>query len=142
MDDASNPVTQFFDAYAAAVNAKDVGAFSALYADDVHIFDAWEHWQYSGIDAWRAMAAGWFGSLGDETVEVSFDEVGSAVGQDAALGHAAVTFAAVSAAGERLRAMTNRFSVGLQMRDGAWKVVHEHSSLPIDLGSGKGIFER
>lgn len=37
--------------------------------------------------------------------------------------------------------MTNRFSVGLEKRDGAWKVVHEHSSLPIDLGSGKAVFE-
>ncbi|WP_426300379.1 nuclear transport factor 2 family protein [Arthrobacter sp. R-11] len=88
------------------------------------------------------MATAWFGSLGDETVEVGFSEVGSAVGQDVAFGHAAVTFAAVSGSGERLRAMTNRFSVGLGLRDGAWKVVHEHSSLPIDLGSGKGIFER
>jgi ketosteroid isomerase-like protein len=137
----NNPVIQFFEAYAAAVNAKDVDAFTDLYADDVHVFDAWERWQHSGIESWRAMAAGWFGSLGDETVHVSFDEVGSAVGQDVALGHAAVTFAAVSASGERLRAMTNRFSVGLEKRDGGWKVVHEHSSLPIDLGSGKGIFE-
>lgn len=142
MDDDSNPVTQFFHHYAAAVNAKDVDGFIALYADDVHVFDAWEQWEISGIEAWRGMAAGWFGSLGDETVEVGFGEAGSAVGHDLAFGHAAVTFAAVSASGERLRAMTNRFSVGLALRDGAWKVVHEHTSLPIDLGSGKGIFER
>ena len=142
MDSDSNPVTLFLGVYAAAVNAKDVEAFTALYADDVHVFDAWEQWECSGIEAWRDLATAWFGSLGDETVEVGFSEVGSAVGQDVAFGHAAVTFAAVSASGERLRAMTNRFSVGLALRDGAWKVVHEHSSLPIDLGSGKGIFER
>ena len=68
----------------------------AIYADDVHVFDAWNQWQYSGLEAWRAMAAGWFGSLGDdETVEVRF--------------------------------------TGLEQQNGTWKIVHEHSSLPIDL---------
>jgi len=138
----TTPVTQALAAYAAAVHAKDVEAFTALYADDVHVFDSWGQWQYSGIGEWREMAAGWFGSLGDERVEVEFRDVRSSVGEDVAFGHAAVTFAGVSARGERLRSMTNRLTLSLVKREGVWKIVHEHSSLPIDLESGKGIFSR
>ncbi|TXN30049.1 YybH family protein [Lacisediminihabitans profunda] len=136
------PVGRTLAAYAAAVNAKDVDAFAALYDDDVHIFDSWGQWQYSGIDEWRAMATGWFESLGDETVEVGFADLRSTIGDDVAFGHAAVTFTGISATGERQRAMTNRLSIGLQRKDGAWRVVHEHTSLPIDLESGSAIFSR
>ncbi|HEY8912146.1 SgcJ/EcaC family oxidoreductase [Lacisediminihabitans sp.] len=134
------PVGRTLAAYAAAVNAKDVDAFAAIYDDDVHIFDSWGRWQYSGIDEWRAMATGWFESLGDETVEVGFADLRSVVGDDVAFGHAAVTFTGISATAERERAMTNRLSIGLHKKDGVWKVVHEHTSLPIDMESGSAIF--
>lgn len=88
------------------------------------------------------MAAGWFGSLGDERVEVEFHDVRSSIGEDIAFGHAAVTFAGVSAQGERLRSMTNRLTLNLVKKEGLWKIVHEHSSLPIDMESGKAIFSQ
>ena len=140
MINEATPVTHALDVYAAAVYAKDVEGFTALYDDDIHVFDSWGQWQYQGIDQWRGMAAGWFGSLGDERVQVEFNDVQSAVGEDVAFGHAAVTFAGVSADGERLRAMTNRITVNLAKKNGVWKIAHEHSSLPIDLETGKGMF--
>jgi ketosteroid isomerase-like protein len=135
-----NPVTEAMDAYAAAVYAKDLEAFITLYADGVHVFDSWGQWQYYGIDAWRAMAAGWFPSLGAERVEVGFDLVSSCVGDNVAFGSAAVTFSGISADGTRLRSMTNRITMGLEKKAGVWKIAHEHSSLPIDMATGKGIF--
>jgi uncharacterized protein (TIGR02246 family) len=134
------PVTQALDSYAAAVHAKDVDAFTALYDDNVHIYDSWGRWQYKGIDAWRSMAGEWFSSLGDERVQVEFNDVQSVAGEDVAFGHAAVTFAGISAEGERLRAMTNRFTMCLEKKNDGWKISHEHSSLPIDMETGKGIF--
>jgi uncharacterized protein (TIGR02246 family) len=134
------PVSQALDSYAAAVHAKDVDAFTALYTDNVHIYDSWGQWQYTGIEAWRSMASEWFSSLGDERVQVEFNDVQSVAGEKVAFGHAAVTFAGVSADGDRLRAMTNRFTICLEKKDDAWKISHEHSSLPIDMETGKGIF--
>ncbi|MBG6060125.1 uncharacterized protein (TIGR02246 family) [Cryobacterium sp. MP_M5] len=136
------PVTRALEAYAAAVRAKDVDAFADIYAEDVHVFDAWGRWEHVGIAAWRAMATEWFGSLGTELVDVTFAEVRSSIGSNVAFASAAVTYAATSAAGESLRSMTNRITVGLERQDGTWKVVHEHTSLPIDLASGRGIFSR
>jgi uncharacterized protein (TIGR02246 family) len=134
------PVTQALDSYAAAVHAKDVDAFTALYDDNVHIYDSWGQWQYTGLDAWQAMAGEWFSSLGDERVQVEFNDVQSVAGEDVAFGHAAVTFAGISAEGQRLRAMTNRFTICLEKKNDGWKISHEHSSLPIDMETGKGIF--
>jgi uncharacterized protein (TIGR02246 family) len=142
MTDQQADIQAVLDAYAAAVYARDVDAFVALYDDDVHFFDAWNHFETRGIDAWRAMVTDWFGAHGDERVPVEFNDVEIAGSGDVAFAHAAVTFAGESASGERLRATTNRFTFCLARRDGAWKIVHQHSSLPIDMASMKAIFER
>jgi uncharacterized protein (TIGR02246 family) len=130
-------VESLLDAYRDAVDAKDVDAFVAIFADDVLVFDMWGTWSHDGIDAWREMAEGWFGSLGDERVRVDFDDVQTTVGEDVAVLSAFVTFAGLSADGEELRSMNNRLTWGLRTVDGTWKVVHEHTSAPVEIATGK-----
>jgi uncharacterized protein (TIGR02246 family) len=130
-------VESLLDAYRDAVDAKDVDAFVAIFADDVLVFDMWGTWSHDGIDAWREMAEGWFGSLGDERVRVDFDDVQTTVGEDVAVLSAFVTFAGLSADGEELRSMNNRLTWGLRTVDGTWKVVHEHTSAPVEMATGK-----
>ena len=125
------------EAYRDAVHAKDVEAFVAIFADDVRVFDMWGTWSHDGIDSWREMAVGWFGSLGDELVRVEFDDVQTTVGDDTAVLSAFVTFAGLSADGEELRSMNNRLTWGLRKTDGTWKVVHEHTSAPVEMATGK-----
>ena len=98
-------VAALLESYRDAVYAKDVEAFVAIFADDVRVFDMWGTWSHDGIDSWREMAVGWFGSLGDELVRVAFDEVQTTVGDDTAVLSAFVTFAGLSADGEELRSM-------------------------------------
>ena len=119
-------------AYAAAVRAKDVDAFVGLYSDDVRTFDLWEQWTYDGKEALRAMVAEWFGSLpADEEVVIRFDEVRTQAGSDVAAVSAFTTFAAVSPDGTELRSMNNRLTWVLRKdANGAWKIVHEHTSAP------------
>ncbi len=137
-----NPVPAVLAAYQAAVLAKDVDAFVALYAEDVRVFDMWGTWEYRGLAAWRAMAADWFGSLGDERVVVDFAEVQVELSPGLASGHAFARYAAVDAAGTELRALNNRISIVLRHEAGAWKIVHEHSSAPIAFDTTKAIFKR
>ena len=120
------------EAYAAAVRAKDVDAFLDLYADDVRTFDLWSDWSYDGKEALRAMVSEWFGSLGDdEVVAVRFDDVCTQAGADVGAISAFTTFAAVSPEGAELRSMNNRLTWVLRREgEGAWKVVHEHTSAP------------
>ena len=142
MMEPDNLIDAVLQRYAAAVHAKDVEAFAALYAADVRVFDLWGEWACEGIAAWRAMAESWFGSLGDERVVVTFDSVRTMVAGDMALVHGFVTYQGVARDGTPLRAMHNRMTQGLRRRDGAWKVVHEHTSSPVDFATGKAMLSR
>jgi uncharacterized protein (TIGR02246 family) len=141
MTDAA-AIEAVLEAYRAAVHAKDVDAFAAIFADDVRVFDMWGTWSHDGIDSWREMAVGWFGSLGDELVRVEFADVQTTVGEDVAVVSAFVTFAGLSAEGEELRSMNNRLSWGLRKTGGSWKVVHEHTSAPVEMETGKVDLKR
>jgi len=135
-------VGSLLEAYRGAVHAKDVDAFVAIFADDVRVFDMWGAWSHDGIDAWREMAEAWFGSLGDERVRVEFDDVQTTVGEDVAVLSAFVTFAGLSADGNELRSMNNRLTWGLRKTAGTWKVVHEHTSAPVEMATGKVDLKR
>lgn len=142
MNQQEKIIFQVLDAYKAAVHAKDVDAFVSLYAQDLVVFDMWGEWSYKGIDAWRKMVTDWFGSLGSERVVIETDEVQVIAASNLASIHAFVTFQGVSATGEKLRAMQNRFTWVLKNTTGEWKIVHEHSSAPIDLETSKAMLQR
>ncbi len=142
MNAPSGPVQAALERYAAAVRAKDVEAFVALYAADVHVFDMWGRWSLRGIQAWREMAHGWFASLGEEYVVVGFEDVEAVAADDLAIGHATATYTAYSAEGTRLRSLDNRITLALRRRDGDWRIVHEHTSAPIEHASLKAVLRR
>ncbi|MCD0164834.1 nuclear transport factor 2 family protein [Deinococcus sp. 12RED42] len=131
------PPEQILRAYAEAVYARDTQALLALYHPQVTVYDLWEHWQYDGLNAWRGMIEGWFASLGEERVQVTFDDIRTHVTPDMALVHAFATYAGLSASGERLRAMNNRLSLTLTRSGDQWLILHEHSSAPADFETGK-----
>lgn len=128
--------------YAGSVRDKDVEAFVALYDTDVHVFDMWGRWSLRGIDAWRAMAREWFGSLGGEQVVVAYADAEASMAGGLVVGHATVTYTAQSAAGEPLRSLDNRMTMALRRRGDAWLVFHEHSSAPIDHASLQARLQR
>ena len=138
MDIPERAITAVIDGYRAAILAKDLDAFMALYDPQVRIFDTWALAPYDAT-AWRAMAEGWFASLGGETVAVRVDAVRTTPGPDLALVSARVTYAGISATGQELRSMQNRLTWVLRPAAGALRIVHEHTSVPVDMRTGKGI---
>jgi ketosteroid isomerase-like protein len=138
----TDPVSAAFAWYAASAYAKDVDAFVTIYTHDVHVFDMWNQWELRGIEAWRDMAKGWLGSLGDGRVAVRFSDVASVVSANLALGHATVTYTAESADGKVLRSLDNRMTIAMRREGGLWKIFHEHTSGPIAHESMKGIIRR
>lgn len=142
MNELEKPIMRMLAAYKAAVFAKDVDAFVTLYDQDVLVFDLWGQWSYRGVAAWRGMVEGWFGSLGTERVVVEVDDVESVLAREVAVVCAFVTYKGMSAEGKELRSMVNRLTWVLEQKGGAWKVVHEHTSAPIDVETGKVILQR
>jgi ketosteroid isomerase-like protein len=41
-----------------------------------------------------------------------------------------------------LRSLDNRLTATLRQKSDGWKIIHQHTSLPIDLETAKGIFKR
>lgn len=142
MSEMTDPILEALSRYSAAVYDKDVSAFVALYADELHVFDMWNTWELRGLVAWREMAEGWFASLGDERVVVKAHDVASEVLGDLALGHATLTFTAISAQGQELRSLDNRLTLALRREGEGWKIFHQHTSGPINHETFKGSINR
>ena len=135
------PIRQVLAGYQAAVLAKDADAFVALYADDALICELWGTWTHD-IASWREMAKGWFAFLGDGTSKVEANDVRITVSGDMAMLTAFLTYRGFDGAGVEQRSLDNRLSWVLRQRDGRWRVLHEHTSVPIAHEDGKGIFKR
>ena len=140
----ANPMTPntVLDAYAAAVYDRDAPAFLQLYDADARVFDTWGLWSYEGTASRRQAIEGWFSSLGQERVKVSFDDVQATVGTELAVMTATGRYAAISADGVEIRSMQNRFTWALKLTGGRWLIAHEHTSVPIGFSDLKGILQR
>ncbi|WP_276356075.1 YybH family protein [Cohnella caldifontis] len=128
--------------YKSAILERDVEKFTAAFAPDIHAYDCWEDWEIVGQSDWRRMVEGWFGGLAEEgvTLKTDFHDVAVEEDSNVAFVRCAVTFAAYNPSGEKLRQMTNRFTMGLRKDGGSWSIAHQHSSLPISMETGKGLF--
>jgi ketosteroid isomerase-like protein len=142
VDKLNNPILQVLEDYKAAVWAKDVDSFVALYDRETVAFDMWGAWSHNGIASWRAVAEGWFGSLGNERVVVDFSDAQSIVAADLAVVHAFANYKAVDADGMELRSMDNRLTMTLRRQADGWKIVHQHTSSPIEVGTAQVMFRR
>ncbi|MCA9756905.1 MAG: nuclear transport factor 2 family protein [Candidatus Eisenbacteria bacterium] len=142
MVSSERSVSDLFHLYASAVRNRDADALMSLYHGTVRVFDAWGVWSYEGGPAWRKVVEQWFESLGDETLVVRFDDSQVVSGEELASATAIVTYAAMTAEGAPLRSMQNRLTWLLARENGAWKIVHEHTSAPIGFDDMKAILER
>jgi ketosteroid isomerase-like protein len=127
----SEVILQVLAAYKSAVYEKNVAAFMQLYDENVRIFDTWGIWLFESAAARQPVIQQWLGSLGSERVTVNFDDVLVTCSHDIAIVSAIGTYAAISVDGVELRSMQNRFTWGLKSVENNWKIIHEHTSVPI-----------
>jgi uncharacterized protein (TIGR02246 family) len=141
MSTTEKQIASMLQRYVDAVRDKDAGALLALYAPDMRSFDLWGRWSHDAA-SWRTSVEQWFGSLGDETVAVRFDELRITGNEEFASASAIGSYAAIAADGSVLRSMQNRFTWVLARHDTGWRVLHEHSSAPIDATSLQVILQK
>ncbi len=142
MNELEKKIMQVLDAYKSAVFAKDVDAFVNLYDQEARVFDLWQKWSYDGIEAWRGNVTDWFNSLGTERVAVEVDNVEISATDRLATAYGFVTYKGLLADGKELRAMQNRLTWVLKPKDGKWKIIHEHTSAPVNAETSKVILQR
>jgi ketosteroid isomerase-like protein len=122
----------FFEAYKSSVLNKQADKLMHLYDEGIIAFDMWGRWSYVGGGPWREMNEEWLDSLGPETVFVEFDDINVVYGAEVSAVYATVSYKAVSEKGQILRSMQNRLTWVARQKNGAWKIVHQHTSAPID----------
>jgi ketosteroid isomerase-like protein len=142
MADLEKQARQALDTYKSAVLAKNVETFMHLYDPEVRVLDTWGTWSYEGAAAWRIAVEGWFSSLGNQTVRVTFEDVRITAEPGLVLVSAFVRYAASSAEGQEVRAMQNRITWVMKSRGHVLRIVHEHTSTPIGFEDAKAIFSR
>lgn len=129
------------ESYKSAVLTKDVEKFQAIYSDQIMVFDLWGKWCHRGRQEWAQSAQDWFRSLGSDSIVVEFTDLNESAFERQGFLSGLVHYTARSSSGVQLRTMTNRITWILEKVDESWRVVHEHTSVPLDFESGKGIFK-
>ena len=136
-------IDELLDRYRTTVYDKDLEGFIELYDEEARVFDLWGRWLYKGTAEWRGPASEWFSSLGTDRSSPEFHDVRIDAGDGVAAVNAFVTYRGISADGKELRSMDNRLTWVLRKsRDGAWKIIHEHTSAPVDTETGKVTLHR
>ena len=142
MADINKEIESLFETYKNAVSQKDLETYSSIFDEKVRVFDMWEQWTYDGLAAWKGMAKDWFSSLGSDRDVITFDDIQIQTSGEMAIVSAFVRFTAVSETGEALRYLDNRLTWVVLKKEGTWKIVHQHTSGPIDFKTMKVVLRR
>jgi uncharacterized protein (TIGR02246 family) len=135
-------IESLFEAYKNAVYQKDMEAFAAIFDEQVLVFDMWMQWTYEGLPAWRSMVQDWFTMLGTDRDVVTFSGIQIHASGNIATATAFARFTAVSEKGEELRYLENRLTWVVQQKEGGWKIIHQHTSSPINFETMQAILRR
>lgn len=124
---------EFASAYQRTVRERDLPGHLALYSNKILAFDQWGDWQVQGMGPWERIVEEWFGSIAvGETVEVDFLHAHTLEAPDLAYFTAIAKFAAHDAQGKVIRYLHSRFTAVMRVEKDEWKVIHQHTSCPID----------
>ncbi len=122
-----------------AVRDKNAAKLVAHHAPGVLSYDLLEPLQYRGIDAVRQRGQTWFdGYDGPIVYEIVGLQVVAAF--DVAFCYGLHRVSGTTKGGRKID-MHWRATQGFQRIDGAWRIVHEHASIPFDMNTGKVSFE-
>ena len=142
MPTITTEIESLFKTYKDAVFEKDIETFSSLFDENVRVFDMWQQWTYEGLAAWMGMVKDWFSSLATNRDVITYEDIQIQTSGEMAVATAIVRFTAVSETGEDLRYLEERLTWGIVKKSGSWKIVHQHTSGPVDFNSMKVILKR
>lgn len=128
-------IRMLMDDLAKAIRAEDVAGVVAHYAPDVLTFDVVNPLRLTGRDAVGRRLEVWFssfrGRIGYELRDLSIT-----AGDEIAFGHSLNHVSGTLTDGTKLD-MWWRATVCYRKIDGRWMITHDHSSVPMDVASGR-----
>jgi uncharacterized protein (TIGR02246 family) len=128
-------IRQLMEDWMSALSAKDLDRLMKHYAPEVRFFDAVPPFQHQGAAAYRGSWEACFPYL-PPSIGAEMRGMKITVGGDTAFAHG-FTRVTNRETGQAATCGWVRATVCFQRRDGTWKVVHEHVSVPFDPQTGK-----
>lgn len=125
--------------YVDAARRKDLAEVMSCYARDLVAFDLMPPLRQGGVAAYEKLWDQAF-SMTEGPFGVEMRDLSIAASGDVAFACALEHVKAAAKDGPGAD-MWLRWTAGLRRVDGAWRIVHEHTSVPIDMESSKGIFD-
>jgi uncharacterized protein (TIGR02246 family) len=122
-----------------AIRAKDVQGSLSSYAPDVVLFDVVGLLRSIGLAAARKRLTEWFSSF-QGPIGYELRDLRIATGGDVAFSYSLNHVSAATTAGDKLD-MWWRATVCYRKINGAWRITHEHASVPFDVASGQASLD-
>lgn len=125
--------------YCESAQTKDLALHLSLYSDDVYLYDCWDTWEIKGKEALSESVEDWFDGLVEEEVNLKVQFIDPIFESTDSLAfiHSEVLFTAYDKDNYELRHISNRFTFNLKKMNNEWKIIHQHSSLPINPSTAK-----
>lgn len=123
----------------AAVRAKDAAELVSHHAADVVSYDLLLPLRYEGVEAVRQRGQQWFDGF-DGPMGYEVHDLRVYADSDVAFCHGLHHVTGTTKTGQKID-MWWRATQGFQRLDGAWRIVHEHGSVPFDMVTGKVSFD-
>jgi uncharacterized protein (TIGR02246 family) len=133
--EANQELEAVIEARVRGVRAKDLEAVLRLYAEDVVAFDLVAPLQHRGREGLKKRLAEWFASFSTD-IDYELRDVELSVSGDVAFDHHLTHVHATNRSGQVID-MWFRESVGYRSVSGQWLVVHQHSSVPMNMTNGQ-----
>jgi ketosteroid isomerase-like protein len=136
---AETDIRAQLESWKSAFLKRDGDAVMSHYASDVLAFDAILELQFKGVDAYRKH---WEACMSMCTGHMLFEihELEISAADEIAFGHYICLCGGTNEKGEQQSGWM-RVTLGLRREQGAWKIAHEHFSVPFDPMSGKALFD-
>ncbi|MHA6621003.1 YybH family protein [Pseudonocardia sp. DLS-67] len=132
-------IRQLVDKIVEGLQGKDLEGLRRLYTTDIVSFDIEPPLQHVGIEAKLKNWASVFTFF--ERVNYEVRDLTLTVGDDVAFGHAFARLSGTLKNGPAMSGMWVRVTYCLQKIDGAWLIVHDQVSVPLDITSSKGVVD-
>lgn len=132
-------IRELLQDFAAAFRAKDVDGVMSLFAPTIVSFDLAPPLQCVGAEALRKHWAATFSAL-QGPVAYEIHELAIEVDNGLAFSHSLNRMRGTLADGGTTERWL-RWTACFRLIDGRWQVTHEHVSVPIEVASGKALFD-
>lgn len=117
--------------YVTAVKTMDKQALLALYAPTVRFFDMSAPFELRGLDVFAQRVESWFTHIEGSVPDAEGKQAESATSGDLAYMTMLMDFSDLDDEGVR-RTMLNRLTWVMALDGDDWKIIHEHTSVPLN----------